>query len=100
MKFALVCVSTYEDVEYYYNKFNGIFQITKRNKTNKYSTDEEEINYIGYDIKIDSIEELWKFKQIVFSGGYNRDILIEDSYYMRSGYCIKEPTIRIVDGCL
>jgi hypothetical protein len=100
MKFALVCVTTYEDVSYYYNILKDKFNITKVKKFNEFATDEEDQNFIGYNIEIESIEELWKFKQSVFSQGNNHDILIQNSYYNSGCYEIKEPTIRIVDGYL
>lgn len=100
MKFALVCVSTHEDVSHYYDELKDNFKITKIQKINEFAIDEEEKYFSGYDIELESIEELWKFKQLLFSQGYNRDILIEDSYYNSDCYEIKEPTIRIVDGYL
>lgn len=100
MKFALVCVSKHEDVSHYYNELNDKFNITKIKKTNEFAIDEEEKYFTGYNIDLESIEELWKFKQLLFSQGYTRDILIEDSYYNSSCYEIKEPTIRIIDGYL
>jgi len=100
MKFVLVCVSTHEDVTYYYNELKDKFKITKSEKYNEFAMDEEEKYFTGYDIELESIEELWAFKQSIFSNDYNRDVIIEDSYYNSSCYEIKEPTIRIIDGYL
>lgn len=100
MKFALVCVSAHEDVNYYYDELKDRFNITKIKKVNEFATDEEEKYFMGYDIELESIEELWKFKQSIFSYGYNRDIIIESSYYNSDCYEIKQPAIRIIDGCL